>query len=215
MSANVSVMMQTPAVRYLGAMAAAAMITFSVFFLMQRLIATGEGVLSEEGDRYVVDFVRVREQDQVKEKEREKPEPPKPVEEPPKPDVPQQSQQQLSNADALSIGGMNLNTDLNIDAGISGGGSSDYLPIVKVAPMYPQNALRRGVEGYVVVEFTVTKAGSVKDPRVVEAQPPGIFDRAAMDAALKFKYRPKMVSGEPMEVAGVRNIIRFELDKGR
>ena len=88
----------------------------------------------------------------------------------------------------------------------------DYLPIVKVAPIYPRRAQSRGIEGYVIVEFTVTKSGSVRDPFVVEAQPEGIFDRAAMDAALKFKYKPRVVDGEATEVAGVQNKISFEID---
>jgi protein TonB len=73
--------------------------------------------------------------------------------------------------------------------------------------------LRRGIEGYVVVEFTVNEQGGVENPRVVEADPEGVFNQAAMDAAKKFKYRPKTVGGEPVAVAGVRNIIRFEMEK--
>ena len=91
-------------------------------------------------------------------------------------------------------------------------GDGEYLPIVKVAPVYPRRALQRGIEGYVIVEFIVTKQGSVRDPVVVEANPQGIFERAAMDAALKFKYKPRVVNGEPTEVAGVQNRITFEID---
>jgi len=202
--------------RYALALAAAAVVTFAVFFLMQRLIATGSGVLSDEGDRFVVDFVRAQQQEQVREKERQKPTPPEPPKDPPKPDMPSPSRQQMvSSGEALNIGGVAMDTNVNIEAGISGGGSSDYLPIVKVQPVYPRRALRRGIEGYVVVEFTVTKTGKVSDPRVIEADPPGVFDEAAMDAALKFKYRPKSIKGEPVKVAGVRNIIRFEIEKRR
>ncbi|MFZ8915632.1 MAG: energy transducer TonB, partial [Pseudomonadales bacterium] len=75
----------------------------------------------------------------------------------------------------------------------------------------PRRALTRGIEGYVLLEFTVTKLGTVENPVVVEADPPGIFDRAAQQAALKFKYKPKVVNGEPIDVAGVRNLITFEL----
>ena len=57
----------------------------------------------------------------------------------------------------------------------------------------------------------MTSTGAVRDPVVIEAKPPGIFDRAAINAALKFKYKPKVVNGEPIEVAGVRNLIKFEL----
>ena len=77
--------------------------------------------------------------------------------------------------------------------------------------MYPRRAAARGIEGYVLLECTVTKTGAVRDPRVLESKPPGIFDRAAMNASLKFKYKPKVVNGEPIEVSGVRNRITFEL----
>ena len=202
--------------RYLGALAVAAAVTFGAFFLMQQLIASGTAVVDDDSDRYTVDFVRVQEQDEVKQKERKKPEPPKPEQEPPEPETPQQNRQQASSASGgLNIGNVAMDTSLDLDAGISGGGDSEYLPIVKVEPNYPRRALRRGIEGYVVVEFTVNKRGRVEDPRVVEADPEGVFNQAAMKAARKFKYRPKTVNGEPVKVAGVRNIIRFEMEKGR
>ncbi|MGB2709651.1 MAG: energy transducer TonB, partial [Pseudoalteromonas nigrifaciens] len=87
----------------------------------------------------------------------------------------------------------------------------EYLPIVKVAPVYPRRALSRGIEGYVIVEFTVTKQGTVRDPQVLKAEPESLFDRAAMDAALKFKYKPRVVNGEAVEVAGVQNKISFQI----
>jgi protein TonB len=65
----------------------------------------------------------------------------------------------------------------------------------------------------VILEFIVTKTGAVADPVVIEAKPPGMFDRAAINAALKFKYKPKVVNGEPIDVAGVQNKITFELEK--
>ena len=88
----------------------------------------------------------------------------------------------------------------------------EYLPIVKVAPVYPRRALSRGIEGYVIVEFIVTKQGTVRDPKVITAEPQSIFDRAALDAALKFKYKPRVVNGEAVEVAGVQNKISFQIN---
>jgi len=100
--------------------------------------------------------------------------------------------------------------DVQIDStGMSSDG--EYLPIVKVAPVYPRRAQTRGIEGYVLLQFTVTKTGAVVDPSVVESKPPGIFDRAAMNAALKFKYKPKVVNGEAIDVAGVLHKLTFEL----
>ena len=88
----------------------------------------------------------------------------------------------------------------------------NYLPIVKVAPVYPKRALARKLEGYVVVEFTVTTRGTTKDIKVVEAKPIAIFNQAAIQAAEKFKYKPRVVDGEPIEVRGVRNLIKFALN---
>lgn len=114
-------------------------------------------------------------------------------------------------------GGMNFSEAVSADVALDGGlalesGDGEYLPIVKVAPVYPRRALQRGIEGYVIVEFTVTKQGSVRDPIVVEAEPEGIFERAALDAAMKFKYKPRVVNGEPAEVSGIQNRISFEID---
>src|SRR5690606_13556723 len=96
---------------------------------------------------------------------------------------------------------------IDISAGIDGAAAGgEYLPIVKVAPIYPQRALARGIEGWVLVEFTVTTSGTVRDVRVVEAEPQGLFDRAAMDAAAKFKYKPRVIDGKPVEVEGVQNL---------
>ena len=78
-------------------------------------------------------------------------------------------------------------------------------------PIYPRRALTRGLEGFVLLEFVVTETGSVRDPVVLEAQPPGVFNRAAIQAVLKFKYKPKIVDGEPVAVSGVQNKITFEL----
>ena len=62
-----------------------------------------------------------------------------------------------------------------------------------------------------VLEYTVTKSGSVVDPVVKEAKPPGLFDRAAINAVLKYKYKPKTVSGMAIDVTGVREKIEFKL----
>ena len=117
------------------------------------------------------------------------------------------------NPNAINMGAPKLAANLQV--GGIGGFSSDgeYLPIVKVQPVYPRRALQRGIEGYVIVEFVVTKNGSVRDPVVVEAEPEGIFDSVATKAALKFKYKPRVVDGEAIEVPGVRNKISFAIAK--
>jgi len=61
-------------------------------------------------------------------------------------------------------------------------------PITRENPEYPKGALRRGVEGSVLLEFTVDGKGNVAAPRVIEATPPGVFDEAALGASSKWKY---------------------------
>ena len=117
-----------------------------------------------------------------------------------------------ANGTSMDFGG-DVGADVALDGGLAlESGDGEYLPIVKVAPVYPRRALQRGIEGFVIVEFTVTKQGTVRDPVVVEANPSGIFEQAAMDAAMKFKYKPRVVNGEATEVSGVQNRITFQID---
>jgi protein TonB len=85
----------------------------------------------------------------------------------------------------------------------------EYQPIVKVAPSYPAMAASMGIEGYVVVEFTVTRSGAVKDVVVIESSDE-LFVEAAVQATYKIKYKPRVIDGEPVEVSGVRNRVTFE-----
>lgn len=196
-------------IRYILGVALGAVATFALFFLMQALIKSDRSPFDDAVEGRIVDFVRLEEENEIETKTR-KPKPPPPPDEPP-PDMPDQSMDPSAVSIGVDMGRVNANVDMNI--GGIGGFSSDgeYLPIVKVAPVYPRRAQTRGIEGYVLLEFTVTKSGAVRDPQVIEASPPGIFDRAAINAAEKFKYKPKVVNGEPIDVAGVRNLITFEL----
>jgi protein TonB len=129
------------------------------------------------------------------------------------------TQPQLSSESAVAdASGFDFSANVNANTAIGNGlaldaSDGEYLPIVKVAPVYPRRALQRGIEGYVIVEFMVDKTGAVKNPVVIEANPEGLFDRAAMDAALKFKYKPRVVNGTATEVSGVQNRITFEMAK--
>lgn len=198
-----------------AAMLLAALATFIIFFVMQRLVASGESAFTEEITGRVVDFVRVRQPEQVRERDRKPDKPPPPETEPPAPDItPQASTASTAGPGAMQISAPDLGADLALDPGIgAGAGEGDYLPIVKVAPMYPSRAQARGIEGWVVVEFTVTAAGTTRDPVIVEAEPAGYFEEAAKQAVLKFRYKPRVVNGNPVEVSGVQNLIRFELER--
>jgi len=206
---------QHPAARLVLALGAAIAATFAVALMMQGLISSGGSVLQEQNYGKLVEFVHVQQDEEIQTKQRKPNKPPAAPKEPPKPDMPKPSMD-MNTSQAMDIGALDIGADLSIDSGLSGsGGDGEYLPIVKVAPQYPRRAAQKGIEGYVVVEFTVTTLGTVKDAKVIEADPPNIFDRAAISAANKFKYKPKIENGKAVEVPGVRNIIRFELDKSK
>jgi protein TonB len=63
-----------------------------------------------------------------------------------------------------------------------------------------------GVEGYVTIRFTVTDDGTVSNPKVIESRPPRVFDRAALAAIKRWKFRPKFVNGVAVEQNGVQTI---------
>lgn len=208
-------LMASKGARWPLAIGIATVATFLVFWMMQGLISSGHSVVNEESSARLVEFVDVSQDEDVQTKQRKVNKPPAPKAPPPKPDLPKPSVQ-AQTANAFDMGALDLSADLTIDAGLAGsGGDGDFLPIVKVAPQYPRRALQKGIEGHVTVEFTVTALGTVIDPRVIDANPPNIFNRAAMNAAKKFKYKPKIVDGKAQAVTGVRNIIRFELDKSK
>jgi protein TonB len=74
-------------------------------------------------------------------------------------------------------------------------GVDDPKPVARANPQYPYGALHRGIEGWVLVEYTVNQRGQVVMPRVLEASPRGVFEREALRALSRWRYEP--LSGEP------------------
>jgi protein TonB len=194
--------------RYAISIGVGAAVTFGLLFIMQLLIATGRGALTESNTFRVTDFVRV-ERNEIVERKQDKPEKPPEPEVPPEMPTPNRADA-FDNSMAVSMSTPSMNANLNVGGVGFGVSDGEYLPIVKVAPVYPSRALSRGLEGYVIVEFTVTRQGTTRDAVVVESTST-LFERAAVEAALKFKYKPRVIDGEPVEVPGVRNKITFEI----
>lgn len=88
------------------------------------------------------------------------------------------------------------------------------VPIVSVTPRYPERAKRQGLQGFVVVEFGISALGNVVNPRVIEAEPRSVFDRAALTAVSRYKYKPSVANGQPIAVTGVLHRLVFELEDG-
>ncbi len=190
----------------------ASVVTLSLIFLMLSLIASGDRSPPDEEGKKVAD-IHMPERQIETQYDTAKPDKPEDPEEPP-PEMPEPEFDTPDvSPDSMNMAAPRINPNLNVKGVGFGGGDGEYLPIVKVQPQYPRRALSRGIEGWVIVEFVVTTNGSVRDPVVIEAQPPNVFNRAATKAALKFKYKPRVIDGEPVEVPGVRNKITFAIAK--
>ena len=187
-------------------------VTLSLFWLMQYLIETADRSLNEDGAGNLVDFVRVKRDETVKTRQLKPKKPPPPDAPPPQPPTPQLDNLN-PNAEKVAIKAVPVETDIEMTGGFSlGVGEGDYLPIVKVAPIYPNRALTRGIEGFCVVQYTVTRQGTTRDPFVIEDQCTStLFHSASVNAALKFKYKPRIMDGEAVEVPGVQNKFTYQI----
>ncbi|WP_444924005.1 energy transducer TonB [Microbulbifer sp. DLAB2-AF] len=201
-------------VRLLGAGTLAVATTFGLIFTMHQLIQANMGA-PEEKEQFKVADVVMPEQKIETQYDTTKPVKPEDPETPP-PEMPEPEFEEPDIDGGISISAPKASGGVKL-SGFSFG-EGDYLPIVKVQPQYPRRALQRGLEGYVIVEYTVTTNGSVRDPIVIEAftlngKPTSVFNRAALKSALKYKYKPRVVDGKPIEVPNVRTKISFNMAK--
>ena len=189
-------------------------ITAALFWFMQYLIETADRDLNEGASGHLIDFVRLKRDESIQRRQLKPKKPPPPDAPPPQPPTPQLENLD-PNAEKIAIAAAPVETDIEMSGGFSlGVGEGDYLPIVKVAPIYPQRALSRSIEGYCVVQYVVTKNGTIRDPFVVEDQcTSSLFHRASIQAALKFKYKPRVMDGQAVEVPGVQNKFTFEIQE--
>lgn len=187
------------------------LVTLALFWFMQWLITSGEKELARPEDRLQVEIVRVRQDEEVQERQREPPRPPQPDERPPPPPM-----EQLRTT-RPNLGGVGISTP-QIDTGVTGGAGigsmqeGDPIPVATIPPQYPRDALMQGIEGWVRIEFTIMPDGSVSDARVVDAEPRrGIFDREALRAISRWRFRPEVRDGVAVEAPGRRVTIEFTM----
>jgi len=201
--------------RYLIAFFLAATITFGLFWLMQFLISMNIDEYDKSKRGRLIEFVRLKRESELELKKRKLPEKQEREEEPPPPDLDLSSTLRPTQG-TMAIAAPSADFALALTGGPHLGGppsDSDIIPLVRVLPQYPPRAQSRGVEGWVIVEFTISAAGTVKDPVIIEAHPSSIFNRAMLRAIRKWKYKPKIVDGVAVERTGVRVRQNFEMEE--
>ncbi len=187
-----------------------ASLTLAIFWVLWRLISQPTTV-GNQVQATRIEFTRQRRESQVETKQEER------VQRKPPPPVPTAPKMTFTSGGVDNVVA-SLNPNLNPNAalgklGISGGSDTDPLPLVRIPPDYPPRALERGIEGWVIVRFTITQTGSVKDPQVVDAQPKHVFDEAALRSIVRWRYNPKVENGQAVERVGMQTKIVFQLAK--
>ena len=195
-------------------------VTFSLFLFMHKLISSGGGERAELDAISGIHFGPVEIPDEIMTRSRRKPQKPPPPKDPPPP-----PKLQISKMDqrVQNVPRMNLpDLDLPLVGGegmfignfqqVNRSAEGDIIPVVVIRPMYPREAAISGTQGWVKVEFIITEVGTVKDPRVIDAKPPRVFNREAIRAILKWKFKPRVVDGIAVERRATQ-VIDFTLDE--
>ena len=195
--------------------------TVALFWLMHMAIDSRGHSFDKSKSLPTIDFVRLKKDSDLETRERRKPPKPEPPKQPPPPKMeiqtpPPPDQPPLPFA----------MPKMSLPSGVTGGpflgnfsagdasGYSDLIPLVRIAPQYPRQAARDRIEGYVVVEITVNPDGTVKSARPIDAKPRGVFESAAVQSVLRWKFRPKVEDGKPIEFKGIQRMdFNLEGDK--
>jgi protein TonB len=208
------------ALRYLVSIVLAAVVTVAAFYLMHRLISGAGGDPEALDPPPGIRFGPVDIETEIREKERRKPEPPPPPDTPPPPPDIQVSEVQRTRVEMPEMEMPELNLGVGAgppvlgNVGMDRTAEGDVVPLVRINPQYPRDAAMRQIEGYVTIEFTITETGAVRNPRVVDSSPPRVFDREAIRAILRWKFKPRVVDGQAVARRATQTIT-FNLDDSR
>lgn len=197
------------------------LVSLGLFGLMQFMIMSNQQGFKKTDDLKMVEFVRLKRETRLQTKDRQIPDEPPPKKRPPPPkmQVAQTSVAQQKIPD-MAIPNLDLPLQTGRFSGPVVGGlqmgkgkiSTNLIPLVRIPPRYPMRAASRKIEGWVKIEFTITETGTVKNAKVVASQPDTVFNRAALKAIARWKFKPKIIDGEAFEQRAVQ-ILQFKLSK--
>lgn len=200
--------------KYVAGIGLSVLITTALFFVMVVLISLGDSGMKEDTSVKLADVVMPERQIETFTTEVDKPD--KPEEQPEDIAQPELDLQPLTGLD-VSI----AKPKANFKAGGSFFRDGEYIPLFKVQPIYPRRAQERGTEGFAIVSFTITESGTVENATALEGycgdpqgpeeemRPCTLFNSASARAALKLKYKPKIVDGKATSVEGVLHRFTF------
>ena len=197
--------------RLLGSMGLAALVTFAIFVLMDTLTRNDETPIVDLPEPPVITVAFQHKEKPTPKKEKlQPPKEPKVIPKTLKPVEASPDDQQGLLVDNIDV--PKLGPDVGFDELVIA--DTGARPIVRMQPKYPIDAARNGVEGWVKLIFSIDASGAVKDIEVIDAEPKRIFNKAARKALSKWKYKPQMIAGKPVEQSGLEVVLDFNLDQG-
>lgn len=188
-----------------------------LFALLYSAIHAGQFVADKSEVLQTIDFVRLKRDTEVETLSRRKP-PPPPAQPPPPAKMRVASAAVQQGMSGMEIPSLNLSASVGgpiggqMGKGVSGMFDGDLMPLQRIQPQYPGDARRAGISGWVQLEILVNADGSVRNAKVTDAKPKGLFDAAAVTAVLRWKFKPKIQDGKPVEQRGSQKI-EFNLNK--
>lgn len=187
--------------KWLSAVVLACAMSLCIFSMIQRLLLADDVLKPNTSPALQVDFLSRIEESQVQLKRRTRP--PKQLQKPQAFTAHRQSSQQ-SDFQPLAMDIPLAEPQFALDevsrlsdavAGM-GFGDSDVIPLVRIDAMYPRKALQKRLEGFVTARLEINAQGSVDKVTVVDSKPRGVFEREAIRALYKYRFKPKMLHGE-------------------
>jgi len=187
-----------------------------LFLLLNFMILSKDHLDIEDKAQRIVDFIQVQTQISVMKKEIQKPQKQEVIE-PMELDIPMADIDNSATVDnGVNFAMSDFSAGIDIGMGTSLAPSDEdgeAIPIVRGQPIYPRAAAQKGIEGYVTLKFTVTQSGAVKDVAVIDAKPQNVFERSAISAVMRYKYKPKKENGIAIESIGEVVTLNFTLQK--
>lgn len=205
--------------RTAGSIACGVFVALALFLFMNTLISGARSQQGAASTGQIVDLIRVQEDEVVQTKRRVRPRKPPPPKDPPPP-----PKLRISNETKPQQVPMRLDLpQIDVSAAAGGGpyigrwepgdpaAEGEVVPIVRIDPQWPREALMDGTEGYVQFRILIGADGSVKETEVIKAVPGRLFVRNAMRAVRRWKFKPRVVDGVPVERWASTTLV-FELD---
>ena len=181
--------------------------TFSVFYLIQSLISRSADLDNDKDKINYIEFIRIKQNDNLEERTRTLPEKPPKPKRPPQPEVEidETKPPPMQNID-IDIPDFDLPTDFKGaflgDVSNLGSGTSQLIPLVKIAPRCPPEAAINGIDGSVVLNLLVNEKGKVVNVKLVNAKLAIIFNKEASRAVRRWQFKPKTIDGVAVSQTG-------------